>query len=227
MKEMLAAGLVGLGLVGCTTPQIGNYIPKTANISKPPIGSINTAYVGDSLVSQGRAVEQDVLVIDSNYDLNMQYKVFAGKYAQVGQDKDNKYYSLRELKKNTEGARAKLLSDPPSVFMINKKGWLCVVTIYNTKSCGDAIGVSFKAEGSVNEDSFQQTLIYSGKVGNKINIGYREFSSNIARPVFNNNVEYDLSQSKEIGYKGALLEIIEATNQDIKYKVIRNFNKVD
>lgn len=224
---MLAAGLVGLGLVGCTTPQIGNYIPKTANISKPPIGSINTAYVGDSLVSQGRAVEQDVLVIDSNYDLNMQYKVFAGKYAQVGQDKDNKYYSLRELKKNTEGARAKLLSDPPSVFMINKKGWLCVVTIYNTKSCGDAIGVSFKAEGSVNEDSFQQTLIYSGKVGNKINIGYREFSSNIARPVFNNNVEYDLSQSKEIGYKGALLEIIEATNQDIKYKVIRNFNKVD
>ncbi|MCD0195610.1 hypothetical protein K1T77_12420 [Acinetobacter baumannii] len=47
------------------------------------------------------------------------------------------------------------------------------------------------------------------------------------RPAFNNDVEYDLSQSKEIGYKGALLEIIEATNQDIKYKVIRNFNKVD
>ncbi|ELT4634368.1 hypothetical protein R8Y01_003702, partial [Acinetobacter baumannii] len=88
-------------------------------------------------------------------------------------------------------------------------------------------GISFKTEGSINEDSFQQTLIYSGKVGNKINIGYREFSSNIARPAFNNDVEYDLSQSKEIGYKGALLEIIEATNQDIKYKVIRNFNKVD
>lgn len=227
MRKILAAGLIGLGLVGCTTPQIGNYIPKTANISKPPIGSINTAYVGDSLVSQGKIIEQDLMAIQSDFDLNMQYKVFAGKYAQIGHDKENKFYSLRELKKNTEGARAKLLSDPPSVLMINKKGWLCVITIYNTKSCGDATGVSFKTEGSVNEDSFQQTLIYSGKVGNKINIGYREFSSNIARPAFNNNVEYDLSQSKEIGYKGALLEIIEATNQDIKYKVIRNFNKVE
>jgi hypothetical protein len=73
-------------------------------------------------------------------------------------------------------------------------------------------------------DSFQQTLIYSGKVGNKINIGYREFSNNLARPAFNNNVEYDLSDSAVIGYKGAQLEIIEATNQYIKYRVFRNFN---
>jgi hypothetical protein len=73
-------------------------------------------------------------------------------------------------------------------------------------------------------DSFQQTLIYSGKVGNKINIAYREFSNNIARPAFNNNVEYDLSESKTIAYKGSQLEILEATNQSIKFKVIKNFN---
>ena len=69
-----------------------------------------------------------------------------------------------------------------------------------------------------NSDSFQQTLIYSGKVGDKINVGYREFSSNVARPAFNNEVEYDLSESKIIGYKGARIEVIEATNEYIKYK---------
>jgi len=74
-------------------------------------------------------------------------------------------------------------------------------------------------------DSFQQTLIYSGKVGNKINIGYREFSGSLARPAFNNEVEYDLSESKVIGYKAARIEVIEATNQSIKYKVIQNFNR--
>jgi hypothetical protein len=73
-------------------------------------------------------------------------------------------------------------------------------------------------------DSFQQTLIYSGKVGDKINIGYREFSGNMARPSFNNNVEYDLSQSMFIGYKGVKIEVLEANNQHIKYKVIQNFN---
>lgn len=66
-------------------------------------------------------------------------------------------------------------------------------------------------------DPFQQTLIYSGKVGNKINIGYREFSNGLARSAFNNNVEYDLFESAIIGYKGAQLEILEATNQYIKY----------
>ena len=47
----------------------------------------------------------------------------------------------------------------------------------------------------------------------------------MARPAFNNNVEYDLSESPIIGYKGAKLEIIEANNQFVRYRVIENFNK--
>lgn len=74
------------------------------------------------------------------------------------------------------------------------------------------------------ENSFQQTLLYNGRVGDKINIGYRESSGNMARPAFNNEVEYDLSESKTIGYKGARIEVIEATNQSIKYRVLSNFN---
>ena len=62
-------------------------------------------------------------------------------------------------------------------------------------------------------------------VGDKIDVGYREFSNNNARPAFNNDVEYDLTQSRTIGYKGAQLEVIEATNQHIQYRVIRNFNQ--
>jgi hypothetical protein len=72
-------------------------------------------------------------------------------------------------------------------------------------------------------NSFQQTLIYSGRVGNKINVSYREFSNNTARPAFNNDVEYDLSSSNTIGYKGALIEVIKADNSSITYKLIRNF----
>ncbi len=80
-------------------------------------------------------------------------------------------------------------------------------------------------ESVLAQDSFQQTLIYNGRVGSKINIGYREFSNNTARPAFNNNVEYDLNESPNIAYKGAELAIIEATNQHIKFKLLRNFNE--
>jgi len=70
-------------------------------------------------------------------------------------------------------------------------------------------------------------LIYSGKVGNKINVAYREFSNNLARPAFNNTVQYDLDESNIIGYKGARIEVIEATNEYIKFKVLLNFNKAN
>jgi len=42
---------------------------------------------------------------------------------------------------------------------------------------------------------------------------------------FNNDVDYDLNESKVIGYKGARIEIIEATNELIKYRVLKNFNQ--
>ena len=90
--------------------------------------------------------------------------------------------------------------------------------------CRDGLQFEKRNWTVAGSNSFQQTLLYNGKVGNKINIAYREFSSDLARPAFNNDVEYDLSESNQIGYKGALLEVIEANNQMIKYKVIKNFN---
>ena len=93
-----------------------------------------------------------------------------------------------------------------------------IILIFNSKYLPQHKFQIFKIE------LIQRTLIYSGKSGSKINVGYREFSGNMARPAFSNNVEYDLSESNQIGYKGALLEIIEATNRFITYKVLSNFN---
>lgn len=73
-------------------------------------------------------------------------------------------------------------------------------------------------------NDFQQTLIYSGRIGSKIKISYREFSSNMARGAFTNDAEYDLSTSNIIAYKGARLEVIEADNEKIRFKVLSNFN---
>ena len=57
-----------------------------------------------------------------------------------------------------------------------------------------------------------------------VTLGYREFSNDTARPAFNNDVDYDLKNTKIIGYKGARIEVIEANNQNITYKVLSNFN---
>jgi len=73
------------------------------------------------------------------------------------------------------------------------------------------------------EDSFQQTMIYSGKTNNIIKFSYREFTDDFIRNSFTTDVSYDLSESNIIGYKKFKAEIIEATNTNLKYKIISSF----
>lgn len=98
-----------------------------------------------------------------------------------------------------------------------------IITIVNAHVNSKVSGVKRVKLPTLADNSFQQTLIYSGRIGDRITLGYREFSNSLARPAFNNDVEYDLNESKIVGYKGARVEVIEATNQEITYKVLSNF----
>jgi hypothetical protein len=75
----------------------------------------------------------------------------------------------------------------------------------------------------IQNNNFLQEFIYNGKVNNELRFIYREFSSDMIRPAFNQSVQYDYDDSKLISFKGLNIEIIEANNQIIKYKLIRNF----
>ncbi|EJI85939.1 hypothetical protein AEST_10210 [Alishewanella aestuarii B11] len=47
----------------------------------------------------------------------------------------------------------------------------------------------------------------------------------MARAAFSTDVEYDLNESNIIGYAGARLEVISATNTEITYKVLKHFSE--
>lgn len=222
MKKLLIAGVLGFGLVGCTAPKY-NYQAVSQNISKPPINSVNEAYVGDKMLTQGVFTEREAYYVPEAKKKFLM-NIPKGYYLKTGEDAKGSYYQPNN--NIPEGAIF-----PPNMLIqsvvITNDNKFCFIDVYFNKVCHFK-DIGEKRKVSVASDnSFQQTLIYSGKVGNKINIGYREFSSNIARPAFNNDVEYDLNESKTIGYKGAVLEVIDANNQSIKYKVLKNFNKVD
>lgn len=224
MGKIFITGVLSFGLIGCTAPAY-NYQATPKHVSKPPIGSVNTAYVGDKMLEQGVLVDRDVLSIPGNTKINFAYSLSAGYYQKVGQDKKGSYYNPVNNISNGGNVQKMAIADPFKAVMLGLDGKLCVITVFNAKNCTDQHSASHTSIGVAMDNSFQQTLIYSGKVGNKINIGYREFSSNMARPAFNNDVEYDLNESRQIGYKGALLDIIDANNQSITFKVLRNFNK--
>ncbi|GKX56011.1 hypothetical protein SOASR030_21230 [Leminorella grimontii] len=223
MKKIVFGCLVSVLLTGCTSPTY-NYVPKTEFVSKPSVGSVNTAFVGDELVRQGTVSQYEGIKVTALAKIGMAYSIMPGFLAKRGEDENSEFYLP------TGGADSAIidksfLADPWQAVMVKKDTkTLCVITAFNISTCADNMPFE-KISLSVSSDSsFQQTLLYNGRVGNKINIGYRELSNNMARPAFNNDVEYDLSASRLIGYKGARLEVIEATNQSITYKLLGNFN---
>jgi len=221
MKKLLLVSAIGFSMVGCATPSY-NYTPTTQEINKPPVGVISTASLGDHMLTQGLMVQQDAIYISDMVKLGG-YKLTSGYFAKQGEDEKYEHYKVSG---GSDGGTIikGVLNDPPMSLVVRQSdNALCVMTVFNVVASCNSAPFERKNWSSASKNSFQQTLIYNGKVGQKINIGYREFSSDLARPAFNNDVEYDLSESKQIGYKGALIDVLDANNQEIKYKVIKSF----
>jgi len=220
----LLLSMLVIGVSGCVSVR-GNYRPETAEISEPPLGVIAIANVGDVLVRQGRLVLHDAIYLRQDADVGTfgAYTLRRGYYLRTGEDADSEFY----LPGRSDGGGAIVkaaLADPPKAVQVYKReNRLCVVTVFNVYTCTTQAEFERTKRPAATTDSFQQTLIYSGRVGDKIRVGYREYSNNLARPAFNNDVEYDLKDSAVIGYKGARIEVLEATNEHMRYKVIRNF----
>lgn len=222
--KLIAVILFSIFMAGCATPKY-NYVPKATEISEPPIGSINTVYVGDTMLKQGKLTNHDAIYVSRKIDPGWAYSILPGYYLKQGDNSESGFYTPSGGAESGAIDKA-VLADPwKSVQAYTNTNKICVITIFNVAVCGTSNSFERSQKPIQSKNSFQQTLIYSGIDGNKINIGYREFSSNIARPAFNNDVEYYLKKSKIIGYKGAKIEVIDATNESIKYRVIRNFNQ--
>lgn len=73
------------------------------------------------------------------------------------------------------------------------------------------------------EAGMQRTIEYAGINGNLVKFIYSEFKDGVARDAFTREFTIDLSGDSVAAYKGAVFEVLKATNSTIEYKVIRNF----
>lgn len=85
MKKILFCAVLVTMLAGCTSPKY-NYMPSVQNISEPPIGTTNTAYVGDSLLKQGVMSKYDGLKVTAPARVSWAYTVTTGYLKKVGDD---------------------------------------------------------------------------------------------------------------------------------------------
>lgn len=217
-KTLLLSGVLSaFALTACRSPRPAQ--PPTAIVKKatvPDVGAIAKAGVGEHLLMSGFAKTKEVLVISMDQVIG-EKTILAGTYPKVAHGAE--YRNFRALILEKEGAKA---PRPASVYLFEKdvgSKKLCV----SRTSCAD-LDYTTKEETDFKAAVSQQTLIYSGRIGNRITLGYREFSNDMARPAFNNDVTYDLDESKILGYKGARIEVLNASNTELTYKVLADFN---
>jgi len=82
----------------------------------------------------------------------------------------------------------------------------------------------------ITQQSFKYEVLYQGRTSDKINISFREFVGDklgnlLIRSDFTQNIEYKLDKNGEalIGFKGLRIKVLKATNFDIEYKVLKDF----
>ena len=83
------------------------------------------------------------------------------------------------------------------------------------------------AKATNHTDSVKQELIYSGYSNGELKITYREYMNHFARESFFQlaTYEYSIPGSTIISFKGAEVEILDANNVQIKYRVLKGFRE--
>ena len=80
----------------------------------------------------------------------------------------------------------------------------------------------WKIENRYSQDYVRKELIYSGVSGNTIEISYREYRGGLAAPAFYQSVKYDLAESHIITFQNFQIEILNASNQGISCRILRD-----
>jgi hypothetical protein len=79
-----------------------------------------------------------------------------------------------------------------------------------------------RVEAMVGE-GFKSELVYQGVASGVLRLLYREFSENLARPAFQQDLTYTMAPEEgptEVGFRGLRLEVLSADNSSIRYRVV-------
>jgi len=216
--KLIAISALIMVLIGCATI---SFNPVAANIESfiiPEIGTENTVYIGDPLIREGRTAAQDAINL----------KIEIGT-AGLTAFHPSGYYILKGV--TNDGF---LVYQYPEKYN-NGWGWLYaqivedqngVIYLQTNSGKTQLEGSKFvKKKYTVDaSDEYKQSLIYTGRENDIIKFTYREFMSDMARPAFTIDATYDMKEGNNIiRFKGASLEVIEADNQSISYKLLSGF----
>lgn len=229
--------LVAIILAGCAVQQLPKLPPKQAFLDIPlATGSetVSTARVGNSVVQKAKLYERPAKLLAGEivhkHLLSGTTVLGQGKYAALYEFLDSTYYAPTEgveTQQETEMFRDStglIVRDDgrhyTGYFMSNGLGF---VRNDGELSEEQIALISNTTHVDLELPSFKQEFVYNGVAESIVRFMYREYKDDMARPAFTQNLVYDLNQSNRIVFQSVELEVIEANNAEIKYRLLSGF----
>ena len=248
------AGVSVSAPTGFDPSQVSTVETSVEWMQLPPVGRTHTVRLGDSLVSTSRvfgnheislmmpvAMRAESAKAEEMNALCKVQELPAGRYVAFKESPSTLYYSL-VTKETGEvlDASQMMLQKAPCVEGSGTYGLVGLAQDKRTGTVSPWVWSVWNVQGpvlsenqytaqfvaSVNNDNFKQELYFNGKSGNTLKFTYREFSGNMLRGSFSQEIVYDLSDGIDVGFKDALIRVREASNTQITYEVLRHFEPV-
>jgi len=206
-------------------------IPDINTVYSPELNKINNTEIGISLASKEKGYTYDAIEITKKIEVKLDN---ISETIEIGQvfinDYFNKKYKLYRnssnlllgiaLPINSEVAKIYTISDNDGIY---KTGFSEFGIIFIEPK--EEIEFLKTRVTLKDNEYFKQEFIYNGRVGNALKFIYREYINDFARPAFTQDLQYDLSEGEIIGFRGLRIQILNASNTKVEYKVLNYFDK--
>nr|WP_319393342.1 hypothetical protein [uncultured Desulfobacter sp.] len=235
LKKVAIFALSTLIFFGCSTGirKISAYNPDTTTdvkvLKNYELGGEKTVFIGDNIIeySHLKLIQKDSINFKAIKNSDTRVKIIEGEIYKV-QHKDLDDGSLY--------IRADGYISGGFYLKISKSGELLDPHPYYKDGLGfhnHAVlnvgqgGVQYfspmvEKQQEYDSGSFKQEILYAGLSGDTLNMTYKEYKDDIARPAFFQNFTYDIKKSDIIRYKNILIKILEASNSQIRYIVLED-----
>jgi hypothetical protein len=197
--------------------------PVEALVSIPPVGEEAEAEVGMTMVSAVRVQQIPAIRTVASYEAKGVF-VPAGPLSYSGHDANGTYYLAPGRRKMGGFLGGFQVSTGIYVYDDGRPSEVFWYDSFGSPVRYKAAGIAFSKlppKPAPSAASFKRELVYSGVSGGVVRIAYREFSRDMARPAFTQELTYDLADGDEIGFRGARFRVLKATNVSIRYVVIK------
>lgn len=217
-----------LFLMGCAS-QIKITQPNSFSILIPNLNTLNEVEIGTSLVSKEAGYKYKALKLLKDAKIKTGYSLKEVKQGDIfiNEFYTSKYDLYSAPNPTTSGATYGIALPKSGGKAITFYKGGAGITFNDSKFNKSNIGLEYSEilTPIPKKEYFKQDFIYNGKVGNAIKFTYREYADDLARPAFTQDLQYDLTESSIIGFKGLRIEILSATNIKIQYKVLNYYTE--